>query len=381
MHWLTEPGTSASRGEAHLGTGLPRPARDPGRAQLRLAHRAGAPGRRDLRRRLRRELDQRRPGRRLRPDARRGPPDRRGLPGPLPRRADLPARAHQGGADRHERVDRRAHLRPGPDGPAREGRRDREADRRGRRGRSTRTRTSQEDLPHVEVELDLAAARGYGLKPGRRAARSRRPCSRARRSATSSAAGRPTTSTSGASLRARQPHRRRSGSRSTPRRRARAPRARSRTCASPRLRTASSASASRGGSTWAPTSRVVTSPRSWTTSRTVWRASKFPRGYHAKVVGESTELNAAQDRLLVFGIAAALAIFLLLQAAFGSLRLALLTFLTPADGARGRSARGMAGRRGAVARLARGLPHGLRHRGAERHPDDQPLPAPRAQRG
>jgi len=54
---------------------------------------------------------------------------------------------------------------------------------------------------------------------------------------------------------------------------------------------------------------------------------KFPREYHAEVVGESTELNAAQERLLVFGIAAAVAIFLLLHAAFASLRLALLTFL------------------------------------------------------
>jgi CzcA family heavy metal efflux pump len=54
---------------------------------------------------------------------------------------------------------------------------------------------------------------------------------------------------------------------------------------------------------------------------------KFPREYHAEVLGESTELNAAQDRLLVFGIAAAIAIFLLLHAAFGSLRLAILTFL------------------------------------------------------
>ena len=54
---------------------------------------------------------------------------------------------------------------------------------------------------------------------------------------------------------------------------------------------------------------------------------KFPREYHAEVLGESTELNAAQDRLLVFGIAAAVAIFLLLHAAFGSLRLAILTFL------------------------------------------------------
>jgi CzcA family heavy metal efflux pump len=53
----------------------------------------------------------------------------------------------------------------------------------------------------------------------------------------------------------------------------------------------------------------------------------FPREYHVEVLGESTELNAAQDRLLVFGIAAAIAIFLLLHAALGSVRLAVLTFL------------------------------------------------------
>jgi CzcA family heavy metal efflux pump len=53
----------------------------------------------------------------------------------------------------------------------------------------------------------------------------------------------------------------------------------------------------------------------------------MPAGYHAEVLGESTELNAAQDRLNTFGIGAAIAIFLLLQAAFGSLRLAAMTFL------------------------------------------------------
>jgi len=53
----------------------------------------------------------------------------------------------------------------------------------------------------------------------------------------------------------------------------------------------------------------------------------FPRGYHAEVLGESTELNAAQSRLFVFGIGAAIVIFLLLHAAFGSLRLAILCFL------------------------------------------------------
>jgi CzcA family heavy metal efflux pump len=56
-------------------------------------------------------------------------------------------------------------------------------------------------------------------------------------------------------------------------------------------------------------------------------AVEFPREYSAQVLGESTELNAAQDRLLLYGTAAAVAILLLLQAAFGSLRLAVLSFL------------------------------------------------------
>jgi Cu/Ag efflux pump CusA len=53
----------------------------------------------------------------------------------------------------------------------------------------------------------------------------------------------------------------------------------------------------------------------------------FPRAYHAEVIGESTELDAAEDTLLIFGIAAALATLLLLHVAFGSFRPALLTFL------------------------------------------------------
>jgi CzcA family heavy metal efflux pump len=57
------------------------------------------------------------------------------------------------------------------------------------------------------------------------------------------------------------------------------------------------------------------------------QAVSFPREYHAEVLGESAELNAAQNHLIVFGLAAMLAIVLLLQAAFGSFRLALLTFL------------------------------------------------------
>jgi Cu/Ag efflux pump CusA len=54
---------------------------------------------------------------------------------------------------------------------------------------------------------------------------------------------------------------------------------------------------------------------------------RFERAYHAEVLGESTELNAAQGRLLLFGLAAGVLILLLLHLAFGSIRLALLTFL------------------------------------------------------
>jgi Cu/Ag efflux pump CusA len=54
----------------------------------------------------------------------------------------------------------------------------------------------------------------------------------------------------------------------------------------------------------------------------------LPREYNMEVIGESSELAAAQKNLLLYGISAALAILFLLQASFGSLRLALLLFLT-----------------------------------------------------
>ncbi len=53
---------------------------------------------------------------------------------------------------------------------------------------------------------------------------------------------------------------------------------------------------------------------------------KFPLEYRAEVLGEYQERQAAQSRMLAFGIVAAIGIFLLLQAAFGSWRLAALTF-------------------------------------------------------
>jgi Cu/Ag efflux pump CusA len=54
----------------------------------------------------------------------------------------------------------------------------------------------------------------------------------------------------------------------------------------------------------------------------------LPPGYRYVLLGEATERAAAQQRLLTYGLAAALLILLLLQAAFGSWRLSLLLFLT-----------------------------------------------------
>jgi Cu/Ag efflux pump CusA len=58
------------------------------------------------------------------------------------------------------------------------------------------------------------------------------------------------------------------------------------------------------------------------------RAVRFPRGYDAKVLGEYQERQAAQRRLLLFAAGAAVGVFLLLQASFGSFRLAALSLLT-----------------------------------------------------
>jgi len=55
---------------------------------------------------------------------------------------------------------------------------------------------------------------------------------------------------------------------------------------------------------------------------------EFPLEYHPELRGEYAEQQAAQNRLLGVAVAAALGIFLLLQSAFGSWRLAILVFLT-----------------------------------------------------
>jgi CzcA family heavy metal efflux pump len=55
---------------------------------------------------------------------------------------------------------------------------------------------------------------------------------------------------------------------------------------------------------------------------------QFPLEYHAEVLGNATDEQAAQRRTLAIAAIAAVVIFLLLQAAFGSWRLATVTFLT-----------------------------------------------------
>jgi CzcA family heavy metal efflux pump len=54
---------------------------------------------------------------------------------------------------------------------------------------------------------------------------------------------------------------------------------------------------------------------------------EWPLGYHPETLGEYAEREAASGRLYLFAIASAVAILLLLQAAFGSTRLALVSFV------------------------------------------------------
>jgi Cu/Ag efflux pump CusA len=58
------------------------------------------------------------------------------------------------------------------------------------------------------------------------------------------------------------------------------------------------------------------------------RQASFPLEYHAQVIPDATGDGADVTRLVGVGVAAAIGIFLLLQAAFGSWRLAALAFLT-----------------------------------------------------
>ena len=107
---------------------------------------------------------------------------------------------------------------------------------------------------------------------------------------------------------------------------------------------------------------------------------QWPLEYHAEVLGNYAERQAARNRLLAFALAAAVGTFLLLQACFGSWRLATLAFLAlPAALAGGVLAAALGGRH-ALARFARRISRGVGDRGASRHHADQALSASRATR-
>ena len=55
---------------------------------------------------------------------------------------------------------------------------------------------------------------------------------------------------------------------------------------------------------------------------------EFPPEFHAEVIGEAAERQAAQQRTLAVALVAVLGMYLLLQASFGSWRLALIAWLT-----------------------------------------------------
>jgi Cu/Ag efflux pump CusA len=55
---------------------------------------------------------------------------------------------------------------------------------------------------------------------------------------------------------------------------------------------------------------------------------EFPIGYHPELLGEFAERQAAQGRLFLFAIGAAILIFFLLQTSFNNWRLTILSFLT-----------------------------------------------------
>ena len=108
-------------------------------------------------------------------------------------------------------------------------------------------------------------------------------------------------------------------------------------------------------------------------------AHSFPPGYYAEVLGEYAERQASSTRLLLLGIGAVAAIFLILLADFGSA--GWRAGVPDAALRAGRRDRGDApDRRRALARVAGRTRHGHRHLGAQRHHAGEPL-SPSRSRG
>ena len=103
----------------------------------------------------------------------------------------------------------------------------------------------------------------------------------------------------------------------------------------------------------------------------------FPLGYSPALLGEFAELESTQSRILIFAIVAAIAIFFLLHTVFSSFRLATLAFLTLPAALVGGALAAYGRQRHHHARVPGGLPHGARHRDAQRDHADEALSASR----
>ena len=172
MHWVEKPGTSieamrriterASR-ELMAVPGVRNFGAHIGRAEV--ADEVVGPE-------LHRALGQPRSVGGLRGDGREDPVDRRRVSRTLSRPADVPARAHQGSADRRERDDRRPRVRSGSGGAAERRRRRCERAIAKVQGVADLTVQAQVLVPKVEVRFDPDRAAAFGLTPGevRRAA-------------------------------------------------------------------------------------------------------------------------------------------------------------------------------------------------------------------
>lgn len=185
----------------------------------------------------------------------------------------------------------------------------------------------QADIPQVEVEVNLAAAQRYGIKPGD-----------VRRAAATLVAGEevgdvfrdgkaydvqvwstPATRTSVDSIR-NLPIDTPSGQR-----------IRIADVADVRIRPTANIVSHDGGQRYIDVGANVGGRDLGSTAQDIQTkldTMAFDRGYHAELLGEYKERQAAQRNLLAFGLGAGLVVLLLLQVSYGSWRLAALSFFT-----------------------------------------------------
>ncbi len=378
MHWVEKPGTSLEAMTRITEDASKELRAIPGVKQLRLAHRPRRGRRRGRRAELHRALDQRRPEGRPRQDDGQDPEGHRRLPGPVPRRADLPEGADQGGPHRRRGDGRGPDLRP-----------------RHRRSSATRRRRSTtvdeggpgRDRPEGRAADPRAAARRPAPARGRGPARPdprRRPPRGDH--AGQGAEGR-------RALQGPEDLRRlRLGRRAGPRRRLAAPQ--------PADRDARWAPTSRWATwpTWRscppPTRSSARGPRGGSTSTCnvqgrdlgsvareieakVKRALRSPREYHPEFLGEYAAREESRRRLMALAALSLLGVLLIIHSDFRTVRLTALVFLTLPFALIGGVFGAVLGGGRPVAGLAGRVRDGAGHRRAERDHAGQPLPPPR----